>query len=103
MLGGGAVLSLRFCLFPIENSSHTICRCIEPCTHQLYQPVLSYSALTDQVIQELLGPNAALLEQNYNTALDTNDRVTQVSLDTSDRVTQVSLDTNDRVTQVSLE
>ena len=62
---------------------NSTCHCIEPCSRDLYSPVISYSALTDQVIEEILGPHADLLSQKYTLALDTNDRIKKVGFSTS--------------------
>ena len=69
-----------FFFIPVGVSlSGSECECIEPCEREMYHPMISYSALTDKVIQEILGPGNTELRQKHRDAIDNNDRISKVS------------------------
>ena len=49
-------------------------KCLKPCDLITYDPVLSYAALSSQLVDDILNP-ASSLQQNFHRASDTQDHV----------------------------
>lgn len=52
------------------------CKCPVPCSELLFQPSISYSALSDLKLQELLmDPSLPQMKKKFNRALEVRERV----------------------------
>ena len=62
-----------------SNSTSQVCGCIEPCTRSVFEPVLSYAALSFLGVDEVLGQKHTPITKKYHAAFDVQDRVNKLT------------------------